>query len=127
MKQFNGKARINLVKIFKGVLKAYLFTIALFLILAFIIYFTSLSESIIPKAVVVISAVSILLSGITTTKDVEGMGWLHGGLVGFLYIGILMILSFLLVPSFAFNINIAIDMFLGFLVGALAGIIGVSL
>lgn len=125
--QSNGKQSINLPKILKGVFKAYLFTILLFLILALIMYFTSISENIIPKAVVVISAVSILLSGINTTRDVESMGWLHGGLVGFLYMGILIILSFLIVPSFAFSLNIAVDMFLGFLVGVIAGILGVSL
>jgi len=125
--QSNGKQSINLLKILKGVFKAYLFTILLFLIFALIMYFTSISENIIPKAVVVISAVSILLSGINTTRDVESMGWLHGGLVGFLYMGILTILSFLIVPSFAFSLNIAVDMFLGFLVGVIAGILGVSL
>jgi len=31
------------------------------------------------------------------------------------------------VPSFAFSFNIVVDILLGFLVGALAGIIGVSL
>jgi len=125
--QSNGKPSINFVKIIKGVLKAYLITIFVFLILALIMYFTSISESIIPRAVIVISAVSILLSGINTTKDVESMGWLHGGLVGFFYIGILIMVSFLIVPSFAFSLNIAIDIFLSFLVGVIAGIIGVSL
>jgi putative membrane protein (TIGR04086 family) len=71
--------------------------------------------------------VSILLGGINTTKDLESMGWLHGGLVGFIYTGILIILSFIIVPSFALSINIAIDIFISFLVGVVAGIIGVSL
>ncbi|MGB4471207.1 MAG: TIGR04086 family membrane protein [Tepidanaerobacteraceae bacterium] len=123
----NGKTSINLVKIFKGVFFAYLFTIFLFLVLAFIMYFSSISENIIPKAVIIISAVSILLGGINTTKDLESMGWLHGGLVGFIYTGILIILSFIIVPSFALSINVAIDIFISFLVGVVAGIIGVSL
>ncbi|MFY9414402.1 MAG: TIGR04086 family membrane protein [Tepidanaerobacteraceae bacterium] len=123
----NGKTSINLVKIFKGVFFAYLFAIFLFLVLAFIMYFSSISENIIPKAVIIISAVSILLGGINTTKDLESMGWLHGGLVGFIYTGILIILSFIIVPSFALSINIAIDIFISFLVGVVAGIIGVSL
>ncbi|MGB3964529.1 MAG: TIGR04086 family membrane protein [Tepidanaerobacteraceae bacterium] len=123
----NGKTSINLVKIFKGVFFAYLFAIFLFLVLAFIMYFSSISENIIPKAVIIISAVSILLGGINTTKDLESMGWLHGGLVGFIYTGILIILSFIIVPSFALSINVAIDIFISFLVGVVAGIIGVSL
>ena len=123
----DGKKGLKFIKILKGVFNAYLFTIFLFLILALIMYFTKVSESIIPKAVVAISAVSISLGGVRTTKDVESMGWLHGGLVGFLYMGILVMLSFLIMPSFSFGWNIALDLFLGFLVGVLAGILGVSL
>ncbi|HHY70482.1 MAG TPA: TIGR04086 family membrane protein [Thermoanaerobacterales bacterium] len=122
-----GKKSLKFPKIFKGVVSAYLFTILLFLILALIMYFTKLSESIIPKAVVVISAISILFGGVRITKDIESMGWLHGGLVGFSYMGILVILSFLITPSFSFGWNVVVDLFLGFLVGVLAGILGVNL
>jgi len=125
--QSNGNVKINFVKIMKGVFIAYVLTIFLFLVLALIMYFTSISESIIPKTVVAISAVSILLSGINTTKDLESMGWLHGGLLGLFYMGILIIISFLTAPSFAFGLNIAIDLLISFLVGVIAGIIGVSL
>jgi len=118
---------IEFRKILKGVINAYFFTILLFLILAMFLYFTSISEKIIPIAVVAISAVSILLGGVRITKDIENMGWLHGGLIGFLYMGILMIISFLIGPSVTFSWNIAVDLFLGFLVGMLAGILGVNL
>jgi putative membrane protein (TIGR04086 family) len=123
----DGKKGLKYGKIIKGVFNAYLFTIVLFLILALVMYFTKVPESIISKAVVVISAVSILLAGVGITKDIESMGWLHGGLVGFLYMGILVILSFLIMPSFSFGWNIAMDLFLGFLAGVLAGILGVNL
>jgi len=125
--QSSGKVSISFAKVLKGVFLAYLLTIVLFIILALIMYFTRVSESIIPKAVVVISALSILLSGINTTKDLESMGWLHGGLVGLLYMGVLIIISFLAAPSFAFTLNVAIDLFISFLVGTVAGMTGVSL
>jgi len=118
---------LNFVKIIRGVLLAYFITIILFLVLALVMYFTSISENIIPKAVVGISALSIFLSGIYATRDIGHMGWLHGGLIGFLYMGILIVLSSLIAPSFAFSLNVAIDVFISFLVGVVAGIIGVSL
>ncbi|MDD4569992.1 MAG: TIGR04086 family membrane protein [Tepidanaerobacteraceae bacterium] len=123
----NGKNGLEFVKILKGVIYAYLYTIILFLILGLILYLTRVSENIIPTAVVVISAVSILLSGVRVTKDIESLGWLHGGLVGFLYMGILVMLSFLIVPSISFGWNVAVDLFLGFFMGVLAGILGVNL
>ena len=110
----DGKKTLEFVKVSKGVFNAYLSTMFLFLILALIMYFTNVSESIIPKAVIVISAVSILLGGVRTTKDVGSMGWLHGGLVGLLYMGILIILGFLIMPSFTFGWSIILDIFLLF-------------
>ena len=106
-------------------LLAYLFTILLFLILL-----DNVFHKVIRKyypAVVVISAISILFGGVRIAKEVDSMGWLHGGLVGFLYMGILVILSFLILPSFSFGWSIAVDLFLGFIVGVLAGILGVNL
>ncbi|WP_213974982.1 TIGR04086 family membrane protein [Tepidanaerobacter acetatoxydans] len=127
MKASADSKKIDFIRILKGVVRAYLFTLFLFLILALLIYFTSVSESIIPKAVIIISAFSIFLSGIDVTRNIDSMGWLHGGLIGFLYIAILLMLSFLIVPSFYFKWNIAIDLFLGFLTGVLAGILGVNI
>lgn len=127
MKASADSKKIDFIRILKGVVRAYLFTLFLFLILALLIYFTSVSESIIPKAVIIISAFSIFLSGIDVTRNIDSMGWLHGGLIGFLYIAILLMLSFLIVRSFYFKWNIAIDLFLGFLTGVLAGILGVNI
>lgn len=127
MKSSADRKKIDFIRILKGVFRAYLFTLFLFLILAVLIYFTKVSESIIPKAVVIISAVSIFLSGIDVTRNIDSMGWLHGGLIGFLYIAILLILSSLIMPSFYFKWDIAIDLLLGFLTGVLAGILGVNI
>ena len=79
----NGKNGFSIIITLKGVLSAYLYTIFLFMILGLVLYLTKISEDIIPAAIVVISAVSILLGGINATKDLENMGWLHGGIIGF--------------------------------------------
>ncbi len=121
------RKNFHLLKVLKGVVNAYFLTIILFLILALMLYCTKLSETVIPKAVIIISAISILLSGIKLTREIDDMGWLHGGLVGLLYMGILVVLSIMIMPSFSFRWGTVVDLFLGFIVGMFAGILGVNL
>ena len=123
----NTKNVFNLVIVLKGVLSAYLYTIILFIILGLVLYLTKISEDIIPVAVVIISAVSILLGGTKATNAVENMGWLHGGIIGFLYMLILLILNILIVRSVSVGWNVVVDLILGFIVGIISGIIGVNI
>jgi putative membrane protein (TIGR04086 family) len=121
------KRKINHLQIIKGVLFAYVLTLLFFLILGGVLFFTKLSESIIPSSVVVISAVSIILSGIRATKDLENLGWLHGGLIGFLYMGILLLIQIFVIPSAAYGLETIVDLVVGFAVGVVSGILGVNL
>jgi putative membrane protein (TIGR04086 family) len=128
MKTSLGKRRkINHLRILKGILLAYVLTLFLFLILGGVLFFTKLPESVIPFSVVIISAISIILSGIRATKDLENMGWLHGGLIGFLYMGILLLIRYFAIPSAAFDMGTVVDLVVGFAVGVVSGIFGVNL
>ncbi|MDK2878817.1 MAG: hypothetical protein PWR06_1533 [Thermoanaerobacteraceae bacterium] len=127
MKSSKIKKGLNYIKIARGTLNAYLLTLVLFLIFGGILYFTKISENIIPPVVIVLSAVSIIISGINATRDIEQLGWLHGGLIGFLYVAILLILRLFVMPSMSFGLGTVIDLVLGFAVGALAGVLGVNL
>jgi putative membrane protein (TIGR04086 family) len=127
MKSSKTKKGLNYIKIVRGTLNAYLLTLVLFLIFGGILYFTKISENIIPPVVIVLSAVSIIISGINATRDIEQLGWLHGGLIGFLYVAILLILGLFVMPSMSFRLGTVIDLVLGFAVGALAGVLGVNL
>lgn len=62
-----------------SVLGAYTMTFILFVILSLLLYITELSESLIPSLVMAISAISILVCGISVTRNVSNLGWLHGG------------------------------------------------
>lgn len=118
---------LHYVKIFKGIFNAYLITIILFLIFATMLYFTNVTENIIPKAVTVLSAVSIVLGGVGVTRDIDRLGWLHGGLIGMLYVLILIALGLFINPNASYGISALIDVGMGFAVGVIAGIIGVNL
>lgn len=127
MKSSKTEKSLNLVKVARGILNAYLLTLVLFLILGGILYFTKISENVIPTAVVILSAVSIIASGINATRDIDQLGWLHGGLIGFLYVAVLLIVGFFVMPSASYGISTLADLALGFAVGTLAGAVGVNL
>ena len=122
-----NSSRLYSSSIFKGVINAFLITLVLLLFLGSILYFTKTSESIIPSSMIVVSCFSILLGGANATKSLEKLGWLHGGLIGFLYIGILILLSIFFMPPVSFGWSIFIDLALGFIVGVVAGALGVNL
>jgi putative membrane protein (TIGR04086 family) len=125
-KTLNYQKGINYIEIIKGVLFAYLLTIFLFLILGGILFFTKASENIIPSAVVIISAISILAAGICVTKKTERLGWLNGGLMGFLYVLLLFMFS-AFKSQLTFGVSTIIDLALGFVIGAISGILGINL
>jgi len=67
-----------------------------------------------------------VISGIQATKNSEGLGWLHGGMIGLIYVAILIIISLFTMPSISFGLGSLIDLALGFIVGTIAGVLGVN-
>lgn len=127
-KNYENKNKIKFFTVLKAVLIAYLASIILFAVLALTLYFTKLSEEIIPAAVIIISSICILLSGVFTTRKVKQLGWLHGGLIGGLYVLILFMIGMIFIPnSSKINITSLFDIALGFILGVISGMVGVNL
>jgi len=127
MKNHVVEKRLNVYKVFIGTLNAYIITIFLFLAFSVILYFSAISEDIIPKAVIAIGALSIVFSSFNAARDLDYGGWLHGGFIGLLYVGFLMTLRFFITKEVGFDLGMLVDLGLGFLIGAIAGAIGVNL
>jgi len=121
------KKKLDFVRIMRGVFFAYLLSLFLFLIMGGILYFTKLPESTIPYAVIVVSSVSIIVSGIKATSEIESMGWLHGGLIGLIYVAVLIAIGLFTIPTSTPGIATLIDLILGFVLGTIAGVIGVNM
>lgn len=122
-----GKSLLNYRKIILGVLNAYLMTLLLFLCLGGLLYFTELSEALVPSAVMAISALSIIFCGIKITRDVENLGWLHGGFIGLIYVALLLVVGVVTGISSLQGWSPLMDLMAGFLAGAISGILGVNL
>lgn len=122
----NTRAEIELAAIVKGVILAYFLSLLLFLITGGVIHFTEISERIIPTAVTIISGLSIITAGVYAARHTASRGWLHGGIIGLLYVLVILILSMFLLPEFSFTFMSIGKLLIGFVIGALGGILGVN-
>lgn len=118
---------MNYKTILLGVINAYFLTLLLFTVLGLLLYFTKLSETIIAPAVMAISSISIIFCGIKATRDVKNLGWLHGGLIGFIYVALLLLVGMFTGNSGISGLSALVDLGMGFLAGTLSGVLGVNL
>ena len=111
----------------KGVLIAYFISAVLIILYGILLALTSLSEASMPTIIMVITLISIALSSIYTAIKVESKGWLNGAIVGLVYMVILFFIGMIFNTSISFDSSILFRLFMGFIIGALAGIIGINL
>lgn len=112
--------------VIKGTLLAFILSLVLLLLASLVLHFTAVPEKITPYLVFGISLAAILFGSRFSGRHIGYRGWLHGGLVGFFYVLLLLLLSVLFVEGFAFNFSVVTKVFLGFAFGAAGGMWGVN-
>lgn len=117
----------NIFKILKGIILSVLITLLGLLILAIVITYTNVSESIIPIAVTIITAISILIGSFFSTINIQKNGLLNGFAVGFTYIVTIYVISSITSTGFTLTNTSFIMIISAILAGMLGGIIGVNL
>lgn len=110
----------------KGIIKAYSISVVLIFILSICISTTSLKESIIRPAVIVISGFSILVASIFLANNKKEKGLINGAIIGVIYMFILYVVSSLASWNFSISQNSLIMIFVGIVSGIIGGIIGVN-
>lgn len=121
------KSKGSILVIGKGILIAYTISAVLIVIYGILLYSTSLSESSMPTITMIITMISIALSAIYTAIRAESRGWLNGALLGLIYMIILFLIELIFRAGVSFNGLLILRLFMGFVVGTLAGIIGINL
>lgn len=123
----NDKRGSTVLIIGKGVLIAYIISIILLIIYGILLTITSLSESSMSTVIMVVTMISIALASIYTAVKLGSKGWLNGALVGLVYMIILFFLSLIFNTGVSFDGFILFRMFMGLIIGALSGVIGINL
>lgn len=111
----------------KGYLISIVLSIILFAIASFVMLFTTVPQSAIRYICIAVSLISILIGGWTAGKSLKNRGWLWGAIIGVFYFLVLFICSCIAASSFTFSAMTVSMILFGFVAGALGGIIGVNL
>lgn len=122
-----SELRINSIKILKGTFIAIIISVIFLLIFAMLLCYTEISENTIKPVVLIITGISILIGSVISARKIRKNGLINGGIVGFVYVIILYIISSLTLVGFSININSAIMLLIATITGMLGGIIGINL
>lgn len=123
----NQKGTNNVVNLFKGIIFSILITLVLLFAFAAILTYSDMQESSIPVVTIAITAISILIGSSISTIKINKNGIINGGIIGFVYIFLLYILSSVVKIGFALNAYSIVMMILAIVAGMVGGIVGVNI
>ena len=106
---------------------ALVITLVLLLIYAVLLTVTSIPETTISSVVIIVSGISILIGSSISSLKIKKQGILNGGLVGFIYILTIYLLSSIILTGFSINVKSIIMIAVGIIAGIIGGIVGVNL
>ncbi len=111
----------------KSIIKAMIFALIAFLILAVLVTFTSISENIVSLITSIVMVLSIAYSGLLTAIKKEKNGLVQGLITGAMYVLLIIFLCWALDRSFSMDKIVLLKAVLGIISGGLGGMIGVNL
>lgn len=118
--------RDSIMRILKGVVVSMVISIIILAITALIMLFSPLSDRYLRTIAIIVSIIGLIFGGSSAAKSYTGKGWMIGGLVGIVYILALYILGMITITGFVMNTALFIMLGVGFVSGAVGGIIGTN-
>ena len=115
------------VYILKSLILSFIFTLFLLLIVSLLLTYTPLKESTIPLLNTIIMIISITVGSIYISIKIGEKGWLNGGVIGILYFLILVLLNYLFIKPFIFDIYSISKFFISLATGIIGGMIGINI
>ena len=122
-----GELPANIMRIVKGVVLAISLSLILLLIFALLLTYTNISEDTMMPVVMTIVGIGILIGSTICARKIKKNGIMNGGLVGFIYVLLLYLISSLCLVGFSLTMSSFIMLIVGLVTGMLGGIIGVNL
>lgn len=123
--------KIKVINYTKDIVRAtaisILVTLLALLLQTIVMLYTDISESILPVTSAITMTVSIAISSIYFSLRVRKKGWLNGGIIGILYILIIVILSLIFLEDFVLNTYVILKSIIAIVTGTISGMIGVNL
>ncbi len=110
--------------IFSGVIKSFIITIFLIMLIAFILVKTNISENVIGPSIFIITSISIFAG---TMSSVRKSGIILGASIGLIYMVLIYSLSSMLNGNFILTISSVMLIALGITSGIIGGVAGVNI
>ena len=123
----NGRKMPSILSVLKSVAVAYGITILFLFIFAILVTYTDFPEGFVSAVVLVMTVLSVMLSGVLTARGNKTQGWLCGALSGVLYMMLLYVLSSLAFDYISFCLNTVSIFLIGLFSGTFGGIIGINM
>ncbi len=116
----------NAIAVAKGSVVSLAISFAAFLLLALILLFGTVSDSLVGPITVVISLCAIFAGAYIASKSIGKNGWLWGGICGFVYYIIVYISALGAIKEFNFSARTFVMMIIGIVCGMIGGIFGIN-
>lgn len=117
---------MNVKKIIKGVVLAFLVSLILICVLAAVAYFSDIQDRTVSTLVLVISAVSVAFGAYFLARNISGGGLLNGLMLALIYFAVLLLVSILVNGSISFSQSNFLRLFAQLAAGALGGVLGIN-
>lgn len=115
----------------KNIGRATLVSIGLTLIALLIqtvtMFYTDVSETILPITSSIIMTLSVAAGSIYASLKIRQKGWMNGAIIGILYIIMIIILSMIFLDGFVLNSYVFLKTIIALVTGMISGMIGVNL
>lgn len=126
-KFLDNKENMPIFIYLKSIFSALLITVVIMLIIAAIITFTSVTESIMPLVTSIIMVLSIAYSGLLSATRLRKRGFIHGLITGAIYTILILFFSWIFINNFSLDKFVIIKGTIGIASGGIGGMIGVNL
>ncbi|PAB60895.1 TIGR04086 family membrane protein [Anaeromicrobium sediminis] len=111
----------------KGIFMACMLMLIMFVLLALLITYTSVSESIIPIAATISLLITAMINGMYVAGKRKKKGWLNGIIAGIIYMLVILFLSWVFMKEFKLSISILYKSIMALASSSIGGMIGVNL
>lgn len=112
---------------FKALLRGVLLSVVLLLITSCIFYFSNLNEGYIKTIAWIVTIISVCYASIYASFKIGSKGYLHGAAVGAFYVVIMLLIGLLAEKGHVVLKSYLIMFIMSLVIGALAGMIGITL
>ncbi len=119
--------RLNPSSVASGLIWAFLLTLVLSAVMAALIFTTSISETTLSRFLEGGGLFSLFVGSAYAARRAGSLGWMHGGMVGALYILLSSLLGALFSPVQITLAMVGKRLALGAVLGAIGGTVGVNL